>query len=171
METQEVQRQNWLLRHRRENAVVATHAMAAGLSLPRAHLEAFAEAFRRHAEATLGAAHLLATLESDGMLATHEFDRHHSECLRDGGPWGQWFPEPLFDGEFDLVDWRLVGERHLRLRVRCEGVPRPLEAIQFGGWREAAPPPRLRLAFRLGPDDYRGGDAIQLVVEHLEPAA
>ena len=171
METQEVQRQNWLLRHRRENAVVATHAMAAGLSLPRAHLEAFAEAFRRHAEATLGAAHLLATLESDGMLAPHEFDRHHAECLRDGGPWGQGFPEPLFDGEFDLVDWRLVGERHLRLRVRCEGVPRPLEAIQFGGWREAAPPPRLRLAFRLGPDDYRGGDAIQLVVEHLEPAA
>ena len=146
------------------------HAMAAGLSLPRENLEVFSAAFGRHAAAALGPAHLQATLETDGPLAPHEFDRRHAEWLRDGGPWGQGFPEPLFDGEFDLVDWRLVGERHLRLRVRCDGVSRPLDAIQFGGWHDAAPPARMRLGFRLESDDYRGGDAIRLLVEHLEPA-
>src|SRR5690606_23237083 len=100
-----------------------------------------------------------------------EFDRLHAEALRDGGPWGQGFPEPLFDGEFELVDWRVVGERHLKLSLRCAGVRAPLAAIHFGGWREQPPPSRLHLAFRLAPDDYRGGDAIQLIVEHLAPVA
>lgn len=146
------------------------HAMAAGLSLPRDNLDTFCAAFRRHAEDTLGPAQLQATLESDGALAPHEFDRRHADWLRDGGPWGQGFPEPLFDGEFELVDWRVVGARHLRLRVRCEGVAHPLDAIQFGGWHEARPPARMRLGYRLEADDYRGGDAIRLLVEHLEPA-
>lgn len=146
------------------------HAMAAGLSLPRAHLDRFAAAFLGHARSVLLDASLQAVIESDGALAPHEFDRRHADALRDGGPWGQGFPEPLFDGEFELVDWRVVGERHLRLRVRCDGVPQPLDAIQFGGWQDVPPPRRMRLAYRLEGDDYRGGDAIRLLVEHLEPA-
>ena len=144
------------------------HAMAAGLSLDAAHLERFEAAFRDHASATLDAATLQATLDSDGMLAPHEFDRLHAEALRDGGPWGQGFPEPLFDGEFEVANWRVVGERHLRLDLRIDGVRMPLAAIHFGAWHGNPPPPRARLAYRLQPDDYRGGDAIQLVVEHLE---
>ena len=147
------------------------HAMAAGLSLQRAHLDAFAAAFERHAAGTLDAALLRATLDSDGGLAPHEFDRRHADCLRDGGPWGQGFPEPLFDGEFEVLDWRAVGERHLRLRLRCDGLERPLVGIQFGGLRDAPPPARVRLGYRLEPDDYHGADAIRLLVEHLEPAA
>lgn len=146
------------------------HAMAAGLSLPRAHLDAFSAAFLEHAGRMLGDAQRQAILHSDGCLAPHEFDRRHADLLRDGGPWGQGFPEPLFDGEFELVDWRVVGERHLRLRVRCDGVRGPLDAIQFGGWQDAPPPRRMRLGYRLEGDDYRGGDAIRLLVEHLEPA-
>ena len=144
------------------------HAMAAGLSLDAAHLERFEAAFLEHATATLDAAALQATLDSDGTLAPHEFDRLHAEALRDGGPWGQGFPEPLFDGEFEVANWRVVGERHLRLDVRIDGVRMPLPAIHFGAWRGDPPPPRARLAYRLQPDDYRGGDAIQLLVEHLE---
>src|SRR5690606_1680600 len=71
------------------------HAMAAGLSLEASRLEAFRAAFQAHAEAMLDAATLQATLDSDGELAAHEFDRAHAEALRDGGPWGQGFPEPL----------------------------------------------------------------------------
>ena len=144
------------------------HAMAAGLTLDAAHLEAFQAAFEAHAGAMLDATTLQATLDSDGALAPDEFDRAHAEALRDGGPWGQAFPEPLFDGEFEVADWRVVGERHMRMSLRADGLRTPLAAIQFGAWRGAPPPMRVRLAYRLLPDDYRGGDAIQLVVEYLE---
>lgn len=144
------------------------HAMAAGLTLDAARLDAFQAAFQAHAAATLDAAALQATLDSDGALAPHEFDRFHAEALRDGGPWGQAFPEPLFDGEFEVADWRVVGERHLRMTLRAEGLRTPLAAIQFGAWRGDPPPGRARMAYRLQPDDYRGGAAIQLLVEHLE---
>ena len=144
------------------------HAMAAGLTLDAAHLPAFEAALRAHAEATLDAAALQSTLDSDGALQPAEFDRRHAEALRDGGPWGQGFPEPLFDGEFDVRDWRVVGERHLRLTLGASGLRTPLAAIHFGGWHGEPPPARARLAYRLAPDDYRGGDAIQLLVEHLE---
>lgn len=146
------------------------HAMAAGLTLPAAHLERFEHAFRAHAEASLDEAMLQSVIDSDGELEPWEFDRFHAEALRDGGPWGQAFPEPVFDGEFALVDWRPVGERHLRMRLRMPGGKGALKAIFFGGWRGDPPPPRLRLAYRLACDDWQGARDIQLVVEHLEPA-
>ena len=69
-----------------------------------------------------------------------------------------------------MLDWRVVGERHLKLNLRLAGRREALSAIQFGGWNNEAPASRLRLAYRLAPDDYRGGAAIQLLVEHREPA-
>jgi len=147
------------------------HAMAAGLSLDEAGLPAFRDAFAAHAAAVLAPEQLQAEILSDGELLPHEFDRAHAEALRDGGPWGQGFPEPLFDGEFGVADWRVVGERHLKLVLRLEGRREPLNAIHFGGWRDMPPPPRVRLAYRLAPDDYRGGQAIQLLVEHLQAAS
>ena len=107
---------------------------------------------------------------SDGELLPREFDRFHAEALRDGGPWGQGFPEPLFDGGFDVLDWKVVGERHLRLTLRHPDRREPLAAIQFGGWQGQPPSPQAHLAYRLAPDDYRGGQAIQLVVEHRATA-
>jgi single-stranded-DNA-specific exonuclease len=146
------------------------HAMAAGLTLAQAQLHAFEQAWQAHAAQVLDAGLLQAELLSDGELRPQEFDRFHAEVLRDGGPWGQGFPEPLFDGFFDLLDWRTVGERHLKLTLRHPDRREPLAAIQFGGWRGVPPAPRLHLAYRLAPDDYRGGQAIQLLVEHLAPA-
>ena len=142
------------------------HAMAAGLALSRDALPAFAAAFRAHAEATLDPALLLSVLLSDGELDAADFCRSTAESLRDGGPWGQGYPEPLFDGEFDVLSWRIVGERHLKLEVACGALR--LNAIHFGGWNEHAPATRVRLAYRLTPDDYRGGNAFQLIVEHRE---
>ncbi len=143
------------------------HAMAAGLSLPLASLPAFREAWLAQVETMLDPVLLQAELWSDGELAPHEFDRIHAELLRDGGPWGQAYPEPLFDGEFDVHGSRIVGERHLKLRLGLGDLR--LDAIHFGGAAEPVAP-RLRVAYRLAPDDYRGGDAIQLVVVHREPA-
>ncbi|MEN1925148.1 single-stranded-DNA-specific exonuclease RecJ [Luteimonas qiangzhengi] len=146
------------------------HAMAAGLSLPAECLERFEQAFCAQVAASMDKALLQSLIHSDGELESAEFDRYHAEALRDGGPWGQAFPEPLFDGEFDLVDWQRVGERHLRMRLGIPGRRQPLKAIHFGGWRDQSPPSRVRLAYRLATDDWRDARDIQLVVEHLEPA-
>jgi len=112
---------------------------------------------------------LQAEILTDGELLPAEFDRRHAEALRDGGPWGPGFPEPVFDGAFEVLEWRRIGERHMRMSLRHPGHGGPLPAIHFNGWQEEAPARRLHLAYRLQPDDYRGGDAIQLVVDHREP--
>nr|WP_231120440.1 single-stranded-DNA-specific exonuclease RecJ [Lysobacter tabacisoli] len=142
------------------------HAMAAGMSLRLDALDAFRAAFESAAARLLTPELLQADVPSDGALARDEFHRASAQALRDGGPWGQAFPEPQFDGEFDVLGWRVVGERHLKLELGLDGLR--LNAIEFGGWRGIAPPDRVRIAYRLEPDDYRGGDAVQLVVTHRE---
>jgi single-stranded-DNA-specific exonuclease len=144
------------------------HAMAAGLSLALDALPRFEAALHATMQRLIDPALLRAEIASDGELLPAEFTRASADALRDGGPWGQGYPEPLFDGEFDVLAWRIVGERHLKLELGQGG--RRLNAIEFGGWMGEAPAPRLRLAYRLEPDDYRGGDAVQLVVVHREPA-
>ncbi|GAA4865547.1 single-stranded-DNA-specific exonuclease RecJ [Luteimonas vadosa] len=144
------------------------HAMAAGLSLPREALPAFEAALVAHAESVIDPGLLQMELLSDGPLEACELDRRHAEALRDGGPWGQGFPEPLFDGVFEVLAWRPVGTRHLRLDLDS-GAGR-IAGIHFGGWNGTPPAPRIRIAYRLQPDDYRGGDAVQLVVVHREDA-
>lgn len=146
------------------------HAMAAGLTLRRDHLDAFTAAFAVAVDRLLDPALLRAEILTDGALRAEEFDIVHAAHLRDAGPWGQGFPEPQFDGEFAVVDWRVVGTRHLKLTLRLDGHPKPLSAIHFGGWRDVAPAAREHVVYRLAPDDYRGGDAVQLVVEHRTPA-
>lgn len=142
------------------------HAMAAGLTLPLSSLEAFRGAFAECARERLDDGMLQAALHSDGALEPVELCRVNAEALRDGGPWGQGFPEPQFDGEFDVLGSRLVGERHLKLELGAGRLR--LNAIHFGGWDGMPPPARVRIAYRLEPDEYRGGDAVQLVVVHRE---
>ena len=144
------------------------HAMAAGLSLPLHSLAAFRAAWQTQVAAVLDPALLQAELWSDGELAADQLDRHHAELLRDAAPWGQGYPEPLFDGCFDVVGTRLVGANHLKLRLRLGS--RQLDAIHFGGADACPVTARVRIAYRLAADDWRGGDAIQLIVVHREPA-
>lgn len=144
------------------------HAMAAGLTLQSSKLPAFVTALREAVAAMLDPAVLQAELWTDGELEPSQFDRATADLLRDGGPWGQGWPEPLFDGTFDVLAWRVVGERHLKLELACDG--RRFNAIQFGGWDGVEPPRCVRIAYRLQGDDWRGGDAVQLVVEHREAA-
>ena len=144
------------------------HAMPAGLSLDAAHLPAFSTALSAAVEPMLDPAILQAELWTDGELDPGLFDRATADLLRDAGPWGQGWPEPLFDGEFEVLSSRPVGQRHLKLELGHEG--RRLNAIHFGGWEGAEPPRRVRIAYRLQADDWRGGDSVQLVVEHREAA-
>jgi single-stranded-DNA-specific exonuclease len=148
------------------------HAMAAGLTLAPAGLAQFREALATEVAARLEPGALDGALLSDGELPEASFCLATAELLRDAAPWGQGFPEPLFDGVFELLDARVVGADHLKLRLRSPGGQRILDGIAFrqaerlGGAR----PSRLRLAYRLGVNDYAGLRSVQLVVEYLEPA-
>jgi single-stranded-DNA-specific exonuclease len=151
------------------------HAMAAGLTLPATRLGEFgrelAAEVARRAEPGL----LDGTLLTDGPLAPEELTLGLAERLRDGGPWGAGFPEPTFDGEFVVVESRLLGEKHLKLWVRAAERALPQEAIAFG-WRArggtAVPRAgaRLRLVYRLDVNEYQGQRRAQLLLEHLQPA-
>jgi single-stranded-DNA-specific exonuclease len=114
---------------------------------------------------------LQSELLSDGELRAEEFDRRHAEALRDGGPWGQAFPEPLFDGRFEVIDSRKVGDRHLKLSLRASGRAQPIGAIHFGGWRDQPLPRHIHAAFQLDTDDYQDRRGIQLILRHWEPAS
>ncbi|MCR6496092.1 single-stranded-DNA-specific exonuclease RecJ [Thermomonas sp. S9] len=145
------------------------HAMAAGLSLPRDAFPTFRDAFVRVAREWLSPELLTEELHSDGELRAGDLRADVALALRDGGHWGQGYPEPLFDGIFAVRDFRVLKERHLKLELELDGVR--CNAIHFNGWDGQAPAGRVRIAYRLVPDDWRGGDAIQLVVVHREAAA
>jgi single-stranded-DNA-specific exonuclease len=110
-------------------------------------------------------------LVTDGELTPDELCLELADALRDGGPWGQGFPEPLFDGVFELLDCRTVGERHLKLSVQPAGVRRRFDAIAFNTPTEAGVAgARSRLVYRLDVNEWRGNRRVQLIVEHMEPA-
>jgi single-stranded-DNA-specific exonuclease len=145
------------------------HAMAAGLTLARTKYQAFRDAFAEEVARQLSEDDLRGVIHSDGELPGADLTLDLAERLRQGGPWGQAFPEPVFDGVFDVAAQRVVGERHLKLSLRSGAYT--LDAIAFG----AAPhgPPawtRVRAAYRLDVNEYQGRRALQLVIEHLEPA-
>lgn len=150
------------------------HAMAAGLDLPAARLDDFAGALAAEVARVATAADLEAVLHSDGPLAPGDFHLTVAEALRAAGPWGQQFPEPLFDGRFYIVSQRLVGERHLKLVLRLPGCDALVDAIAFNidpaRWPDAQAQ-AVSLVFRLDANEFRGQRSLQLVVEHLEAVA
>ncbi len=148
------------------------HAMAAGLSLPADKLDAFRQAFDEVVRRSLSDDDLHAVILSDGELDHTDFTLELAHCLREAGPWGQQFPEPLFDGEFYLVQQRIVGEKHLKLVVATDAArSQLLDAIAFNVDLEQWPNnavQRVRLAYRLDVNEFRGRQSLQLMVEYLE---
>lgn len=150
------------------------HAMAAGLSLPRAHLDRFARAFDAEVARAMAASAVSDGLETDGELAAADIALPLAEALRAGGPWGAAFPEPLFDGVFEVRGTaRVLAGRHLKFQVAAREERGGFEAIAFNSVDPQIPaqPPngRIRLVYRLGINDYQGERRLQLVVEHLLP--
>jgi single-stranded-DNA-specific exonuclease len=145
------------------------HAMAAGLSLALAHLERFAAEFDAVARNRLDADLLERVLWSDGELDPRDLCLDVAAVLRYAGPWGQAFPEPVFDNVFRVESWRVVGEQHLKLRLLLDGCAERFEAILFGAGN-VVPAPRVRAAYRLDVDEWRGTPRLQLLLTHMEPA-
>jgi single-stranded-DNA-specific exonuclease len=148
------------------------HAMAAGLTLLRAHLEDFREAFDEEVSRHLSDSDLQGKVISDGELTGEELSLPVAELLRAAGPWGQGFPEPVFDGCFDVVSQRVVGEKHLKLTLRAPHHAKALEAIAFNSVREGqvVTYSRIRTAYKLDVNEYQGYRSLQLIIEHLEQA-
>lgn len=148
------------------------HAMAAGLTLRRPALARFADAFAEEVGRQLSPAQMQNVLETDGELSPSEITLETARAIEEGGPWGQAFPEPVFEGSFDVADWRVVGTRHLKLWLRAEAAAQPVEAIAFGyfdedGARRPAPGERARLAYRLQSTTFGGTARAELLAEHV----
>jgi single-stranded-DNA-specific exonuclease len=151
------------------------HAMAAGLTLERASLDRFARAFDAEVQRAMAGLSAADAVETDGELAAHEIALETAQALRAGGPWGQAFPEPSFDGVFSIRNARIIGERHLKMWVEVPRSGRAFDAIAFNHVEagvEFSPPAGLaHLVYRLEVNEYQGERRLQLLVDHVLPAA
>lgn len=151
------------------------HAMAAGLTIPENEFERFSRLFDEAVKEDLDEAALKGIILSDGELKPEEFSMHVAEMLRAGGPWGQSFPEPIFDGEFKVLHQKLVGEKHLKMMLEplYKGHPTNImiDGIAFNvdlrRWPDASVK-TIHLAYKLDINEFRGNQSLQLMVDHLE---
>ncbi|MBX2859221.1 MAG: single-stranded-DNA-specific exonuclease RecJ [Cellvibrionaceae bacterium] len=149
------------------------HAMAAGLSLDEQHLVQFQEAFDAVVAKQLQNRAPEALILSDGALQPHEFSLATAFEIRNGGPWGQHFPEPVFDGVFRIVQQRIVGSAHLKLVLAAADDNHQLfDAIVFHCDLELWPNTAADLvcvAYKLDLNEYQGKQSLQLLVDYIEP--
>lgn len=144
------------------------HAMAAGLSLPEARLDDFRVAAARALTRLYPDADFSGAIVTDGILPATELNIAFARELRDAGPWGAGFPEPLFRGDFQVIEQRVVGEHHLKLRVEPVGGNAVVDAIAFNQ-SEQGLRGTVQLAYRLDVNEFRGIESAQLVVEQIVP--
>ena len=148
------------------------HAMAAGLTLPRTGLNAFRKVFDEEVRRHLSNDDLQGKITSDGELTPEDLSLPLAELLRAAGPWGQGFPEPVFDGWFEVVNQRVVGEKHLKLTLRSTRNAKAIDAIAFNSIQEGRPPAytRIHAAYKLDVNEYQGYRSLQLIIEYMEHA-
>ena len=139
------------------------HAMAAGCTIAEEHFEVFEQALQQVAHEWLDAATLMRRLDTDGPLAPQYrradlVDALHKEV------WGQGFAAPTFSEEVEVVSQRLVGDKHLALKLKHQG--EPVDGIWFGHTETL--PERVKLAFRLDADEWQGVKRVRFLVEAAE---
>lgn len=147
------------------------HAMAAGLSLEERRLEHFRELFAATVEQFMQGEDLSNHYLSDGELAASEMTFDLASNIRSAGPWGQGFPEPQFDGRFEIVSSRIVADKHLKLQLRTTDQRKTVEAIAFNqlddNWPAAVR--KVEALYRLDINEFAGRRQLQLIVENINP--
>ena len=142
------------------------HAMAAGLTLARDNLESFGKIVAEQMRKLYPNADFSGALVTDGGLPETALNLEFARTLRSSGPWGSAFQEPLWSGDFEIIEQRTVGDRHLKLRVRPAAGGPVIDAIAFGqsgpAWRGV-----VQLVYRLDVNEYRGRESAQLIVEQI----
>lgn len=148
------------------------HAMAAGLTLPIKNYQSFCEVFNNEIQKHINIEDIKGQIMSDGELSHEHFHISVAQLIRDGGPWGQHFPEPLFDGNFEVINQRVIGGKHLKLILQHPHSKSLLDGIAFGIDLKLWPNSEIkfvRVAYRLDINEYRGLQNMQLLIEQLEP--
>lgn len=147
------------------------HAMAAGMSLDKQYYHEFEVAFDYEVRRQLTEDDLQAIVFSDGELTAADINLDLAQLLRDGGPWGQHFPEPQFDGTFTLLQQRIVGENHLKMVLSVGDDEQQLvDAIAFNVDLKCWPNPQantVKVAYKLDVNEFRGKQSVQLLVAHI----
>jgi single-stranded-DNA-specific exonuclease len=146
------------------------HAMAAGLTLGEDSFKNFCDAFDHEVREHLAPEDIRGVIHSDGELQPEQLTLELAQTLREAGPWGQHFPEPLFDGEFTLVNWRIVGEKHLKMVLATGNREVVLDAIAFNQADKLPQNDQQRMvaAYRLDVNEFRGNRSVQMIIQHLE---
>lgn len=147
------------------------HAMAAGLSLTESNYEKFCDCFDTEIRAHIKTIGFDNELVSDGELQATEITLPLGEQLRNAGPWGQGFPQPLFDGIFRVLETKIVGEHHLKLRLSTQASEKEVDAIAFNTTDADWPDTYefVQLAYHLDVNEFRGRKTPQLLVQYIEP--
>ena len=148
------------------------HAMAAGLSLEADKFDQFRDLFAELVGEWLDPSYLEGVVWSDGELTSQQMSTETAEQIREGGPWGQSFPEPVFDGTFRILQQKLLKERHLKLMIEPLGGGPLLDGIAFNIDPTLWPDSSVRevqLAYKLDINEYRGNRNVQLMIQHLWP--
>ena len=148
------------------------HAMAAGLSISRDDFEAFKQAFEQEVASLLSEDALEEVVESDGSIEPALMSLETAQVIEAAGPWGQQFPEPVFDNQFEIVDWRIVGEKHLKMQLRHDQGGVMVDAIAFNTVADDLPSfERIHLAYRMNVNEFRNVRNLQLIVDCINNAA
>ncbi|NOY71027.1 MAG: single-stranded-DNA-specific exonuclease RecJ [Gammaproteobacteria bacterium] len=147
------------------------HAMAAGLTIKENNLEQFKLLFAEEVGRQAEAGSFVNVIYSDGELEAQDIGLELAEQLRREGPWGQGFPEPTFDGRFQIMGSKVVGGKHLKLQLKQKGAEKRFEAIAFNQeldtqLQESA---AVHLVYRLDVNEFRGRKSPQLLVQHIMP--
>lgn len=146
------------------------HAMAAGMTLAASNFAAFRAAFEEETERSMSEDMLTGEMLTDGALTGEQMTLETAQILRDGGPWGQGFDEPVFDDTFEIIQQRLVGQRHLKLVLRLTHSDTLFDAIAFNIDPEQWPNPEVRqlhVAYQLDINHFRGETRLQLLIRYL----
>ncbi|MDE9431981.1 single-stranded-DNA-specific exonuclease RecJ [Xenorhabdus bovienii] len=148
------------------------HAMAAGLSIEQDKFDLFQRHFSALMADWLDISQLEGVVWSDGELALGELSLEIAEILREGGPWGQAFAEPIFDGKFKLLQQRIVGEKHLKVMLEPLNGGPMLDGIAFNIDTHRWPDNSVKtveLAYKLDINEFRGNRDVQLLIQHIWP--
>ena len=147
------------------------HAMAAGLSINKDNFEAFKQAFEHEVESLLSADELEEVVETDGSIEPGQMSLETAEVIESAGPWGQHFPEPVFDNQFEILNWKIVGEKHLKMQLRQNEGGKAVDAIAFNTVTDDLPSfEKIHVAYRLNVNEFRNIRNLQLIVDCMSVA-
>jgi single-stranded-DNA-specific exonuclease len=137
------------------------HAAAAGVSIAEADFASFSAAFQSTVESLLSAADLEKVIETDGALPAHDIGWELANLI-EAQVWGQGFPAPLFEDHFAVIEQRLIGDKHLKLRLSKDA--RMFDAMLFAQTEPL--PETIHAVYRLALDEYQGLRTPRLTIEH-----